>query len=381
MTSQTALGDELAATIRKCTGCGACLNKCRFLQLYGLPKTIAETYKPALDFRLPYECSLCGLCDAVCPEGLEPSRLFLAMRRDAAASGRVAFAAYKIILGYEKTGNSPLFTYYGLPQGCDTVFFPGCTFSGTRPRTTRHVFSLLQELIPNLGLVMDCCNKISHDLGRQNHFAAMFNPMRDFLIRHGIRRVLAACPNCYILFKTYGTALQVETIYEHISRNGVPGNPGGHGPVTIHDPCPLRREDDVHNAVRDLAGRMGFSLRESKHKRDRTLCCGEGGSVGFVRGDLADEWRRRRRQEAEELPVLTYCAGCAGFLGRDMRTFHIADALISPRACIDGTAPVARAPFTYLNRLLLKRRFKRELMGAQASVMWQSNAISPRGWK
>jgi len=40
-------------------------------------------------------------------------------------------------------------------------------------------------------------------------------------------------------------------------------------------------------------------------------------------------------------------------------TVHIADLLFFPDKTMHGKAPVSRSPFTYVNRLLLKRRFKR----------------------
>jgi len=64
--------------VQCCTECGDCLESCAFLAHYGTPKTIVATF----DFNLPahqaiaYECSLCGLCTAVCPEQLDPMRLF-----------------------------------------------------------------------------------------------------------------------------------------------------------------------------------------------------------------------------------------------------------------------------------------------------------------
>ncbi len=358
------LSAALDEVIQKCSACGACQTKCRFLQIHGLPKAIAEAYDPASNALLAYECSLCGLCGAVCPERLDPTLLFLAMRRNAAGTGRMDFSHYKTILGYEKRGNSPLFSYYGLPEGCDTIFFPGCTLTGTRPETTHRIFTHLRNSIPNVGIVLDCCNKISHDLGRQHHFITMFDEMRRFLTSHHVHNVLAACPNCYDVFHEYGKGLRVETIYEHLSRNGLPAHQPFFGQVTLHDPCPLRMEEGIHKAVRDVAVKLGFSIREMKHKRNRTVCCGEGGSVGFWKSEFANEWTRLRKTEAGDLPILTYCAGCAGFLGRKLRTFHIADALFSPQDCINGNVKVVKAPFTYLKRLQLKRRFKRELKPA-----------------
>jgi ferredoxin len=153
----------------RCTECGACTEACAFLSHYGNPKAIADS----IDFSSPrqqviaYECSLCSLCNAVCPGKLDLRRLFLEIRRQYVGSGHFHESAYQAILGYEKRGTSSLFSWYGLPEGCDTVFFPGCSLPGTRPQVTLRMFRALQKTVPSLGIVLDCCTKPSHDQARQ----------------------------------------------------------------------------------------------------------------------------------------------------------------------------------------------------------------------
>ena len=275
---------------------------------------------------------------------------------------------YSAILGYEKRGTSARFSYYGLPAGCDTVFFPGCTLPGTRPETTWKLFGHLQQHTPGLGVVLDCCTKPSHDLGRKAHADEMFGEMRQYLISRGVTTVLVACPNCYKMFRQYGAGLQVRTVYEVIDRQGLPDESRAAGELTIHDPCPLRQEPAVQDAVRRLLSRMGVTVAEMKHRRKRTLCCGEGGSVGFVQPDLARHWRQLRREEAAGRKIVTYCAGCAGLLRGIGPVVHIADLIFNPAPSMNGGPKVSKAPVTYLNRLRLKRRFKTALAPAVERV-------------
>jgi len=53
--------------------------------------------------------------------------------------------------------------------------------------------------------------------------------------------------------------------------------------------------------------------------------------------------------------VITYCAGCAGTLGRFVPTMHILDILRDTGAGPQGKAKVTRPPFTYWKRLRLKK--------------------------
>ncbi|MCF8038592.1 MAG: VTT domain-containing protein [Desulfohalobiaceae bacterium] len=348
----------------RCTECGACSKACAFLSHYGTPRAITEGF----DFSSPrhqavaYECSLCSLCTAVCPEKLDPCGLFLEIRRHHVDGGHFDESKYAAILGYEKLGTSSLFSWYGLPQGCDTVFFPGCTLPGTRPEVTMRLFQDLQKAIPAVGMVLDCCAKPSHDLGRQAHFKTEFGELTDYLSDHGVKLVLVACPNCYTIFQQYGNGLSVSTVYETIHANGFRATMKNCGrEVGVHDPCALRSETKVHQAVRGLLSELGLTVQEMKHRGRRTLCCGKGGMAGFVNPALANAWSAIREQEAAGQTMVTYCAGCTGSLGRVAPTIHIADLLYRPEMTLNGNLKITRPPLTYLNRLLLKQRLKREL--------------------
>ena len=144
---------------------------------------------------------------------------------DGSVQGIALFPEHKTLLGYEKLGTSKRYSYYALPEGCSTVFFPGCGLPGTRPKRTLQVFNHLRRSIPDLGIVLDCCAKPSHDLGREDFFNFLFGEMRDYLLRNGVRTVLTACPNCFRVFKEYGSGLSVRTAYEVLAEQGPPANP------------------------------------------------------------------------------------------------------------------------------------------------------------
>jgi Fe-S oxidoreductase len=359
----------------RCTECGACTRECAFLTHYGTPKAIANS----CDFSSPryqataYECSLCGLCNAVCPENLDPCGLFLEMRRLYVEGGNFDETAFRAILGYERRGTSALFSWYGLPRGCDTVFFPGCNLPGTRPEVTRRMFRHLQKIIPAIGIVLDCCTKPSHDLGRRAYFESMFGEMIAYLSGRGVKTVLVACPSCFNVFQHYGKGIRVRTIYEVIQESGgIEGMRSDDREVVVHDPCALRSEANVHQAIRSLLTGMELTVAEMEHCGKRTVCCGEGGMVAYVKPEFAGSWSGVRAREYGGRQVITYCAGCAAYLKRAVPIIHIADLLYRPEAALHGNLKVARAPFTYLNRLLLKHRLKKEMKP-------ETSRVRPRG--
>ncbi len=363
----------------QCTGCGLCRKDCHFLQEYGLPGDIAAGYEndPEVGKAASFACSLCGLCTAICPVGIDPAGMFLDLRREAFLTGSGDITDHARVLNYEKKGTSKRYTWYSLPKGCDTVFFPGCTLPGTRPKTTHMLYQRLLADDAKIGIVLDCCSKPSHDLGRQDNFEAMFFELCRYLTEAGVKKVLVACPNCYKVFSQYAQGLLVKTVYDYLATDDFIAKEKLDSCVTVHDPCVVRAESKIHEAARSLIRSHGLTIREMDHAKEKTLCCGEGGAVGCVARDLPRQWGLHRKQEANGDPIVTYCAGCAGMLNRFTPAVHILDLLFNPERTLAGKTHVSKAPFTYLNRLRLKRTLRQNSNGAMTRE--RTFRLSPKG--
>jgi Fe-S oxidoreductase len=340
------------------------------LTRFGTPKRIADAFDPEnrKAFDVAFACSLCGFCSVVCPQGADPDGLFLAMRRAAVASGRRDAPAHRRLIRYEARGCSPRYSWYGFPEGCDTVFFPGCTLAGTRPGQTLAALRSLQQEIPFLGIVLDCCIKPSHDLGRTAFFDDVFGALRKHLLDSGIRRIVTACPSCHKVFKIHGSPLRVESMYEILAASKHLHATGLKKEITVHDPCPVRLETGQHKAVRHLAMRCGGKISEMPRSGRLTLCCGEGGAVGHLLPDLSKTWTVARRAQAAGRHIVTYCAGCSGFLSAVTPASHIIDFLFSGDTRRPFKMKVSRPPMTYLNRIRLKYYLKRRFPAAIAGT-------------
>jgi Fe-S oxidoreductase len=286
--------------------------------------------------------------------------MFLAMRRELVVDGDGRLRQHKTIRAYEKRGSSSLFSWFHFPDKCHTVFFPGCALPGSRPRTLVRLYQCLQESIPDIGIVFDCCTKPSHDLGETSHFKEMFGELCRILLDHSVKKVLVACPNCHRIFREYGPGLEVQSVYEELAQlNDFSGNMQTE--MTVHDPCGVRFSSDVQQSIRELLRQQGVTIREMKHTRASTFCCGEGGSAGFVRPDFARSWTKKRVDEAGSDSIVSYCAGCTHFLGESTVAHHLLDLLFFPRGVMDGKQKVSKAPVTYWNRFRLKQGLKKKL--------------------
>lgn len=336
----------------RCTSCGDCVKPCAFLQREGTPAAIAARSLSDDNLRKAYECSLCGLCDALCPESLSPSAMFLHLRREAVAKGIFDSSTYRPWLKYEKLGAHPLLRRTWIPRGCTTLFFPGCSLPGRRPQAVRRLLRLLREHEPTAGLMLDCCGKISHDLGLDEGFRDIFARLSQTFAQQGIERILTACPGCSKILRQYGENVEVVSIYEVLAKDIPPASVKDDAPVVaIHDPCPARFDHAQQQAVRTLVTSAGWRIAELPESGARTRCCGQGGMVEGVRPGTVTQEAGAISAQAAKRRLVTSCASCAGTLERLLPTAHVADLYAGETAFASKQASSAKR---WLNRLMLR---------------------------
>lgn len=348
----------------ECIRCGSCVRHCGFLQNFTTPGDIAQQTlaDPRTHLRTAYYCSLCSLCTAVCPKDLPIASMFLGLRRYAVnRSGSTGFPEHNRLFAYERIGISSLLRTTILPQGCDTIFFPGCSLPGIRPDLTLQIYLRLCKTIPRLGLVLDCCSKPSHDLGMHSQFEKRFLPKLARLRKEKISHIIVGCPSCYRIFEQYGAGLSVSLVYSELDRiesnQGTGKKPDTRiGKCTIHDPCTLRFSPDCLESARNIARRRGADPIEMKHSRRKTFCCGEGAGAGLLKDAPTADWKAKRLEEACENTIFTLCGGCATTLS-STHTYHLLDLYDEQHQWSEESDRSVRFfPLTYLNRLALRLR-------------------------
>lgn len=344
-----------------CTSCRICVSECRFLQEHGTPGELSRTFLKVTqgDFNEIFQCNLCGLCQSVCPKNLDCTRAFLEIRRALQTcsdkpSHTSVLAEHTTICRYEAIGTSALFSLYLLPENCTAIFFPGCALAATRAPTVRATYEYLKTLLPNVGIVLDCCSKPSRDLGLQEKFRKSFDRLTAHLEKRNIRKVITACPSCLVTFSKYAQGFDTVSVYELLAQFPPPTDALFPVEMAVHDTCMTRNDSALQDSVRQLAGLGGARLTEMEHSRSRALCCGEGAAAAFVAPQVKKCWTDRRRDEVNGKKVITYCAGCAGSLAGTVDTTHILDLLFANETALSFQKISAKPPLTYLHRLKLK---------------------------
>lgn len=325
--------------------CDICVKACAYMQKYqGYPKVFARRIFNNLSIAqgirkantLINSCALCGQCEELCPDGFSMKDLCLAAREELVRQGFMSKSAFEFALEDMEQATSCLFVH----EGCDGkspryVFFPGCQLAGARPKQVADVYDFLcKGLRGGVGVYLSCCGIPAHWAGEKEYFARHVQQMKEKLASLGNPTVIAACPTCLNVFREYLPEIASVSLWEVLdgmdlgSRESVQGKEHTvPDTLVIHDPCSARHNTAWQNAVRSLAKKCGVTVREPKHTRETTACCGHGGNQWCADHEAARAMAKKRARELGG-PVMASCIMCRENLAaQGLSAWHLLDIL------------------------------------------------------
>lgn len=335
---------EALAEAGRCLQCQCleCVKVCAFLESFGsYPKRyVREIYNNESLIlgerkanRLINSCSLCGLCEAVCPHDFAMQDLCLVARQSMVARGKMPPSAHDFALQDMAFSQSERFAVARHAPGRSAsryLFFPGCQLCASAPRQVTQVYGHLRENLPDgVALMLGCCGAPAHWAGRRESFAAEMERWQTAWEELGRPRPIMACATCLRIFTDRMPEAEAISLWEILETADLPESTlrAPQGPLAIHDPCTTRGEAAVQGAVRRLASRMGVDVEELDLGREHTECCGFGGLMQNANPALA---RRVAAQRGQRSPrdFLAYCAMCRDNLALvGKRSLHLLDLL------------------------------------------------------
>lgn len=305
--------------IDNCVECDICAKDCLFLREGG--ESPAAMARRGITASEAYSCSLCGLCAAVCQQGVNPMEMFAVRRREAVSNNEIAIDDYRYMFPDRKNN---VMSVYRQESGidysetdsfkdADTCFFPGCTLMTYSPALTIETFKRLKSGGTCQEMWTECCGKPLNQLGLQQRLENMQSNLKQFVKEHNIKRLITACPGCYYELRDIFKAdeLKIQTIYEVLAADNPTHNTTGR--YTIHDSCPDRSEGVFGRHVRRALEQQNCAIVEMTHSRRNTICCGSGGQQSHFRPDLVDEVVQMRHEEVKRAGADTlvgYCMSC-----------------------------------------------------------------------
>jgi Fe-S oxidoreductase len=375
---------EAVAEAGRCFPCRCleCVKACAYLAHYGsYPRRyVREIYNNdgivmgnRKSNRMIDSCTLCGLCESICPNELSMGEVCLDARRSMVARGKMPPSHHDFALRDMAFGRSDAVTLARHQPGhgkSAIVFFPGCQLAASSPGHVERMYAHLRAKVPGgVGLMLDCCGAPAHWAGRRELHHEVRAGLTAEWERLGRPQIVTACSTCLKMFGEFHPDIPVRSLWTVMAEIGWPEGPMARvqGPLAIHDPCTGRHAGEVQRAVRALVADLGIDVRELGGA-ELTTCCGFGGLVSFANPEIADKIVDRRTAEAEE-DFLTYCAMCRdNFARRGKRAVHLLDLAFPSASAAD---PAARPDPGFSrrrdNRVRLKNALLRELWGEDVS--------------
>jgi Fe-S oxidoreductase len=344
-------GDPYIAEAKRCPSCNCslCMDACVLMEHYQTnPKRIAAdlgvTVLPVegkikhVASRMLNSCSLCGLCDALCPAGVETCAAMFESRRMMFASDNIPAAYHDFWLADMEFSFSDIAYAVVTPEtgGSGLLFFPGCQLAASSPGAVKAAYSYIQNVRPDASLILSCCGVPAAWATEQDLLARSMDRLLADWTSLGHPEMLFACSTCMDHFAEYLPQIPGKLVYEWLADNdGGLSYSGGTGGIwaaagtvaCVFDPCGSRTDEAGRAAVRKLAAKSGFALTELDPNGPEAACCGFGGHIYPANPALFGQIIRKRTY-LDNTAYITYCANCRDLFlheGKDSR--HILDIL------------------------------------------------------
>ncbi len=378
---------EAADEASRCLMCQCleCVKVCPYLEHFGAyPRKYArEIYNNAsivMGSRsanlLINSCSLCALCESVCPEDFAMQELCLQARRSMVARGKMPPSAHEFALedmAFSQGDDFSLARHAPGMERSSHLFFPGCQLSASAPGQVEALYDHLNRSMDgSVGLMLGCCGAPAFWAGHAEKFDEALMQWEQQWEALGRPELIVACSTCHRMFRDHRPEVPVQSIWETLEKVGLPGNRAAgsiQGTLAIHDPCTTRDMPGIQATVRRLLGRLGVAVSELPLSRETTECCGFGGLMQNANPDMAREVVQRRGALSPD-DFVAYCAMCRDSLAAGgKRTLHLLDLIFpEPRTPDPADRPKPGWSRRRENRARLKERLLEQIWGETISM-------------
>nr|WP_321467038.1 pyridine nucleotide-disulfide oxidoreductase/dicluster-binding protein [uncultured Desulfobulbus sp.] len=362
--------------------CLECVKQCVYLQEYNEypktwtrkifnSKTIVQGTRAAN--KMINACSLCGQCSVICPNDFPVAEVCRTARVELFDDGHMPPSPHDFALEDMQFSLSEYCSLVRHQPGTETsafVFYPGCQLAGSAPDTVKQTYGFLcSNLEGGVGLMLGCCGIPAHWAGRTALFQETMHSFQAEVERIGNPTVVTACSSCLSVFQEFAPNVKSISLWEVLDTLDLPeGTTKPAKPLTLHDPCTARDQQDLRDSVRSLCAKIGIEVVEHEYSGEMADCCGYGGLMQFANRPLGQKAVAQKAKRSE-LDGLAYCAMCRDNLAAHGRPVaHLLDYLFASTE----QNPLSRTNPGYSRRHENRARLKSELL----AELWQEKGAT-----
>ena len=289
-----------------------------------------------------WSCTSCGACVASCPVSVKHLDIIYDLRRDLVAKGKIDREKSQMLENLAQSHNP-----YGLKNatrgewarglGVDTVssnpraeyvYWVGCVSSFDQ--RAQKVALAMAKILKHAGLSFaimaneeQCTGDPARRLGEEGRYQELAYDNIGRLNAHGVKKIIAACPHCFNALKNeypgFGGSFEVvyhtQLISDLISQGKIriPKEMVQKISVTLHDACYAARYNNIFEEPRQALDASVDEVREMGRKKEKTFCCGAGGSNYWFKVPQQRSMAAIRTEEAAKTganEIATECPFC-----------------------------------------------------------------------
>jgi len=198
-----------------------------------------------------------------------------------------------------------------LPKKAPNLYFVGCTSAYRRGEIAQATLKILRKANVDFTILNDekCCGSVFFRAGIMD-LAKEFAASNVKSIREtDADTVVTSCAGCYRMLKLdypkqvspidFKVLHTVEFLPGLIESGDFKFKDGSKLKVSYHDPCHLGRHFGIYEEPRKILEAIpNVELVEMEWIKDKSYCCGAGGGLKALAGDLAVSIARKRLDDA-----------------------------------------------------------------------------------
>lgn len=164
-----------------------------------------------------------------------------------------------------------------------------------------------------------CCGSPVSSAGYKKDTKELAEKNKKLFEEHGITRIIANCPGCTRMLKSYGEIMDWNIEVRHVTEVLLEAIKKGKlsrklvEKVTYHDPCHLGRHLGKYDEPREIMKKLGCELIEMDETKKGSFCCGGGGGLKSNFPDIASKMADERVRQAKltgAKKMVTTCPLC-----------------------------------------------------------------------
>jgi Fe-S oxidoreductase len=286
-----------------------------------------------------WSCVTCGACVESCPVAVKHLDVIYDLRRNLVNSGKLDSDKAKLLQNLIQNQNPYGFSSssrgdWARDLGIDTLttnpnaeylYWVGCVASfDQRAQNIAKSFSKIMKLagvsFAILGKEETCNGDPARRLGEEGRYQELAYQNIKRLNGYRVRKIITNCPHCFNTFKneypTFGGNYEVIHHTQFISnlvKEGkleIPQDKLREISITLHDACYASRYNSIFEEPRTILSAVSNDVREMPRRKEKTFCCGAGGSNYWYKVPQQKTITSIRSEEALKTGASTLATEC-----------------------------------------------------------------------